>query len=107
MRTVLIISIILQMSMRQLLGTEPVTITVDRNWNIPESTKVGSIVKTVRASGSGDRMIEYTLSVDDMISRGVDNPFWIHPHTGFVYLNKSLEGRVRRDCCITLSIIEL
>lgn len=78
------------------LGLEPATINVDRNWIIPESTKVGTIVKSVHVQGnSNNNTITYSLeSPDDPFNPPVDNPFWIHPHSGYVYLNQSLEGRV-------------
>lgn len=71
-------------------GFEPATIEVDRNWLIPESTLVGTIVKTVRVKGENTESVQYTLDVDD----NIENPFWIDPTTGYVYLNKSLEGKV-------------
>lgn len=76
-------------------GMEPATIHVDRNWEIPDSTRVGDIVKTVRLTGNVDASkINFTLEPDDPFNPNLDNPFWINPQSGFVYLNKSLEGRV-------------
>ncbi|XP_070501931.1 tyrosine kinase receptor Cad96Ca [Chironomus tepperi] len=72
-------------------GFGPGTITVDRNWNIPEATKVGTLVKTVEVKGV-NRNVTYALENDDMLSKDLDNPFWINPNNGYVYLNKSLEG---------------
>lgn len=78
-------------------GMEPATIHVDRNWEIPDSTRVGEIVKTVRVTGNVDvNNINFALELDDPFSPNVDNPFWINSQTGFVYLNKSLEGMVCR-----------
>lgn len=76
-------------------GIEPSTINVDRNWSIPETTKIGTIVKTVNVQGENNQTINYSLELDDPFSPNQENPFWIDPSTGYVYLNKSLEGRVR------------
>lgn len=76
-------------------GMEPSTIHVDRNWDIPDSTRVGEIVKTVRVTGNYDpNSIKFTLEPDDPWNKDLENPFWINSQTGFVYLNKSLEGWV-------------
>lgn len=75
-------------------GFEPATIYVDRNWLIPESTQVGTIVKTVSVKGENNEAVQYTLDLDDIFNPNVENPFWINPTTGYVYLNKSLEGKV-------------
>ncbi|KAG5666292.1 hypothetical protein PVAND_017843 [Polypedilum vanderplanki] len=74
-------------------GSGPGTISVDRNWSVPESTKIGQIVKTVRVTGVGNRSVSYSLETDDTLGFGnFESPFWINPSTGYVYLNKSLEG---------------
>lgn len=75
-------------------GSGPGTITVDRNWNIPESTVVGTLVKTVQVTGIANRTVTYSLENDEMLNRDLENPFWINPSTGYVYLNRSLEGWV-------------
>lgn len=75
-------------------GLEPATISVDRDWSIPESTKVGTIVKTVNVQSGNNETINYSLEFDDPFNPNLENPFWIHPTNGYVYLNKSLEGRV-------------
>lgn len=75
-------------------GLEPATIAVDRNWSVPESTKVGTIVKTVNVQSENNQTINYSLELDDPFNPNLESPFWIHPTTGYVYLNKSLEGRV-------------
>lgn len=76
-------------------GSGPGTISVDRNWSVPESTKIGQIVKTVRVTGVGNRSVTYSLETDDTLGFGnFESPFWINPSTGYVYLNKSLEGWV-------------
>lgn len=85
---------LLLFSTTQSRGIEPATIAVDRNWSIPESTKVGTIVKTVNVQGENNQTVNYSLELDDPFSPNQENPFWIHPTTGYVYLNKSLEGRV-------------
>lgn len=84
-------------STSQLRGFEPATINVDRNWIIPESTKVGSIVKTVSVKADNNETILYTLEMDDLFHPNMANPFWIDPSTGYVYLNQSLEGKVSQS----------
>lgn len=81
-------------STTQSRGIEPKTINVERNWNIPESTKVGTIVKSVHVNSDSNQTVIYTLELDDLFSQNIENPFWIDPQSGYVYLNKSLEGRV-------------
>lgn len=78
-------------------GSEPATINVDRNWLIPESTKLGTIVKTVRVTGENAESTEFTLDLEDPFNPHLENPFWIDPATGYVYLNKSLEGKVSQN----------
>lgn len=75
-------------------GSGPGTILVDRNWNIPESTKVGTLVKTVQVTGIANRTVYYSLEKDELLFSELENPFWIDPANGYVYLNKSLEGWV-------------
>lgn len=74
----------------------PATIHVDRNWDIPDSTRIGEIVKTVRVTGNYDpNTINFTLEPESgPWSSNLENPFWINPQTGFVYLNTSLVGWV-------------
>jgi hypothetical protein len=74
-------------------GFGPGTITVDRNWNIPEATKTGTLVKTVQMTGTNSN-VTYSLENDEMINGHLDNPFWINPNNGYVYLNQTLEGWV-------------
>ena len=76
-------------------GFGPATIEVDRNWSIPETTKIGTIVKTVHVQSDNNKTIVYSLEPDELFGSDIENPFWIDPNTGYVYLNKSLEGRVR------------
>lgn len=94
MKSHLSILILLLFSTTHSRGIGPATITVDRNWSIPESTKVGQIVKTVHVQSETNDTISYSLELDDPFSPNQENPFWIHPNTGYVYLNSSLEGRV-------------
>lgn len=58
---------------------QPATINVDRNWKIPETTKVGSLVKTVEVQGENNETIVFSLSTDDPFNPYQENPFWIHP----------------------------
>jgi hypothetical protein len=86
--------LLLLFSTTQSRGFEPLTIDVDRNWIIPESTQIGTIVKTVHVKSQNNRTIQYSLEFDDIFNPDLKNPFWIHPTTGYVYLNSSLLGRV-------------
>lgn len=74
-------------------SSEPATITVDRNWLIPESTKIGDVVKSALVQPESNKTVSYSLELDPFSSIK-ENPFWIHPHTGYIFLNKSLEGHV-------------
>jgi hypothetical protein len=60
---------------------QPATINVDRNWTIPESTKLGTIVKTVDVQGENNETIIFSLSLEDPFNPNQENPFWIHPNT--------------------------
>jgi hypothetical protein len=80
-------------------GSGPGTIVVDRNWNVPESTRVGQIVKTVTVKDVGNRSVSFSLENDDTLGFAeFESPFWINPLTGYVYLNKSVEGWVSYWC---------
>lgn len=97
MKSRLSILVLLLFSTTHSRGIGPSTITVDRNWSIPESTKVGQIVKTVHVQSETNATINYSLELDDPFSPNQENPFWIHPTTGYVYLNRTLEGRVSEN----------
>lgn len=59
---------------------QPATINVDRNWSIPESTKLGTIVKTVSSERKdSNETIIYSLSLEDPFNPHQENPFWIDP----------------------------
>ena len=60
---------------------QPATINVDRNWKIPETTKVGTVVKTVEVQGENNATIVFSLSLEDPFNPNQENFFWIHPHT--------------------------
>jgi hypothetical protein len=60
---------------------QPTTINVDRDWKIPETTKVGTIVKTVEVPGENNETIQFSVSLDDPFNPNLENPFWIHPHS--------------------------
>ena len=84
-------------------GFGPLTIKVDRNWIVPEATALGTLIKPVQVEGANDRSITFSLELDEFATNK-ENPFWIHPTTGFVYLNKSLEGRVSQpSACYSTS----
>jgi hypothetical protein len=84
-------------------GIEPATIAVDRNWIIPESTQIGTIVKTVHVQSDNNQTIQYSLEYDDPFNPNLENPFWIDQSTGYVYLNTSLVGRVSLSNNLTVA----
>lgn len=93
-KQLLLLLILPFLSIQQHRGFEPSTISVDRNWLIPESTSIGTIVKTVSVTGENNETILFTLELEDPFNPNMVNPFWIDPSTGYVYLNQSLEGKV-------------
>lgn len=89
--------LVILLALKESCGIEPATINVDRNWNIPESTKVGTIVKTVTVQGENNQTRSFSLELEynPFSPSKHENPFWIDSQTGYVYLNTSLEGWVR------------
>lgn len=82
----------------QLMGNAPPTLQFDRNWQIPETEKVGTVITRVRGSDNEGRPLVFGL--EPLQFGGADKiperlPFRIDPDTGVVYLNESLAGRVR------------
>lgn len=75
----------------QELNTPPV-IVVDRNWRIRENTTINTLITQVRAEDSDNDELEFGL---DPLGPGQLQPFVIDPNTGSVYLNESIEGKVR------------
>lgn len=71
---------------------------VDRNWRLPETLPVGSVVQQVRADDSENNVLEFGLEPLRNGNFGNANvgeekmPFRIDPQTGVVYLNESLVG---------------
>lgn len=71
---------------------------VDRNWRLPETLPVGSVVQQVRADDSEGNSLEFGLEPlrnGNFGNVNVDEekmPFRIDPRTGIVYLNESLAG---------------
>ena len=70
---------------------------LDRNWVLPDSEPVGSIVTRVRAEDNEQDDLTYGLephsyNFDD--SPQPPLPFYINNRTGTVFLNESLQGRV-------------
>lgn len=67
-------------------------ILVDRNWRIRENTTVNTLITQVRAEDSDNDELEFGL---DPLGPGQLQPFVIDSNTGYVYLNESIEGKVR------------
>lgn len=71
---------------------------VERNWRLPETLPVGSVVQQVRADDSENNVLEFGLEPlrnGNFGNVNVDEekmPFRIDPQTGVVYLNQSLSG---------------
>lgn len=69
---------------------------VDRNWRIPETLAVGSVVQQVRADDSENNVLEFGLEPlrngNGYVDAEGKMPFRIDPQTGVVYLNESLVG---------------
>lgn len=72
---------------------DPKLLTGD-NWMIPETTPVGTIVKTVQLQGVQLEENEKIFSLSLHLPPSTENPFWVEPSNGDVYLNKTLEGMV-------------
>lgn len=88
------------------MGNAPPTLQFDRNWQIPETEKVGTVITRVRGSDSEGRSLEFglePLQFDGANKKPEKLPFRIDPVTGVVYLNESLIGRVRiKIICFSL-----
>uniref|UniRef100_A0A182TBE8 Cadherin domain-containing protein n=1 Tax=Anopheles maculatus TaxID=74869 RepID=A0A182TBE8_9DIPT len=82
------------------LNTPPV-IVVDRHWRIPENTTVGTLITRVKAEDNEDDKLEFGL---DALVAGQEQPFEIDPHTGFVYLNTSVEGRAGQNFFVYVTV---
>ncbi|XP_049289889.1 tyrosine kinase receptor Cad96Ca [Anopheles funestus] len=82
------------------LNTPPV-IVVDRHWRIPENTTVGTLITRVNAEDNEDDKLEFGL---DALVAGQEQPFEIDPHTGFVYLNSSVEGRAGQNFFVYVTV---
>lgn len=69
---------------------------LDRNWRIPDTEPIGSVITRVHGSDTENNQLEYGL---EPLHYNGDNkedklPFRIDNSTGVVYLNESLKGRV-------------
>uniref|UniRef100_A0A182LY47 receptor protein-tyrosine kinase n=1 Tax=Anopheles culicifacies TaxID=139723 RepID=A0A182LY47_9DIPT len=82
------------------LNTPPV-IVVDRHWRIPENTTVGTLITRVKAEDNEDDKLEFGL---DALGANQEQPFEIDPHTGFVYLNSSVEGRAGQNFFVYVTV---
>lgn len=74
---------------------------LDRNWQIPETEEVGTVITRVKGSDNEGGQLEYGLEPMQFYGPGKGKPperlpFRIDNTTGVVYLNESLVGRVSR-----------
>lgn len=72
---------------------------LDRNWVLPDTEPVGSIVTRVRAEDNEQDTLIYGLESNGHKYNGDDSPqpplpFFIDNSTGTVFLNETLKGRV-------------
>lgn len=72
---------------------------LERNWVLPDSEPVGSIVTRVRAEDNEQDELTYGLEPLGHSYNGDDSPqpplpFYIDNSTGTVFLNETLKGRV-------------
>ncbi|KAJ8962100.1 hypothetical protein NQ318_018054 [Aromia moschata] len=82
----------------QLSDNTPPTMWLERSWNIKENETVGS--KIAQVHGEDAEQEDLTYGIEPIVFYGNKGPpqrlpFRIDPDTGTVYLNESLEGRVR------------
>lgn len=73
-------------------------VSIDRNWRIFENEKIGSVVTRVRADDGENDQLEFGLEPLAYGKYATDEdklPFRIDKETGVVYLNETLQGRVR------------
>lgn len=83
-------------------NTPPVVI-LDRNWVLPDTEPVGSIVTRVRAHDAEQDDLIYGLEPLGHKYNGDDSPqpplpFTIDNKTGTIFLNETLKGRVNISC---------
>ncbi|KAJ6637915.1 Tyrosine kinase receptor Cad96Ca [Pseudolycoriella hygida] len=75
----------------------PPVMYMDRNWKIPETAKVDTVISRVEARDAEHDVLTFDLEpVSPIYNEEKTNerlPFRIDPNTGFVYLNESLLGR--------------
>ncbi|XP_066600812.1 tyrosine kinase receptor Cad96Ca [Prorops nasuta] len=82
----------------QLSDNTPPVMWLDRNWVLPDSEPVGSIVTRVRAEDNEQDVLTYGLEPLGHSYNGDDSPqpplpFFIDNSTGTVFLNETLKGR--------------
>ncbi|XP_053679875.1 tyrosine kinase receptor Cad96Ca [Anopheles nili] len=82
------------------LNTPPV-IVVDRHWQIPENTTVGTLITRVKAQDNENDKLEFGL---DALVPGQQQPFEIDPNTGLVYLNQSVKGRADQNFFVYVTV---
>lgn len=72
---------------------------LDRNWQIPDTEEVGTVITRVHGSDNEGGKLEYGLEPIQYYVTGSKQkpeslPFRIDKKTGVVYLNESLAGKV-------------
>ncbi|XKL65970.1 hypothetical protein PGB90_009390 [Kerria lacca] len=82
------------------LPKPPPTIRTERNWIIPENTRIGDMITRVSAMEDEDNIIfglEHVDGFNIAQSDPIPFPFYINETTGIVYTNQSLTNVVNRD----------
>lgn len=72
---------------------------LDRNWKIPETEPVGTVITRVHGSDAENNVLQYGLEPSQDYGseeKPSSLPFRIDNTTGVVYLNESLKGRVKK-----------
>ncbi|XP_018322259.1 tyrosine kinase receptor Cad96Ca [Agrilus planipennis] len=88
----------------------PPTLWLDRNWRIPETEPVGSVIVRAHGGDNENDNLEYGLEPLNMNYNGgkdIDHlPFRIDNKTGVIYLNESLKGRGGENIFLYVTVFD-
>jgi len=70
----------------------PTTISVERHWSIPEDEPIGTRVAHARVD-EADPTLEFSIEASEYMDGS--SFFRIDPTSGAIYLNESMQGRVK------------
>jgi hypothetical protein len=82
----------------------PPVVIVDRNWKIPEDEPVGTKVAHARVPDEHTGSTEFSLEPNDF--QDGSEFFRIDKETGAIYLNKTVEGKVKQSTAWILCSID-